>query len=556
MKKLIALFMTVLLLFTAVGCNRQKSDDDYTETVLRIANYDGGVGANWLEPLAREFEEKYAGKEMPDGKTGLKIIITNSKDYAGALDTKIQNSDNVIWFSDQNDYNFLAKSGTVMEITDSVVKADLGDVDSREAGKTIEDKLFGGANSQLNIDGKYYGLPHYSLVSCISYDRDLFFEKALFISKDSTNGNVIFTDDEDEFSVGCDGEYGTYDDGLPTTQDEFFELCAEIRGYTIDPIIVSGQYPHYYNNLGLATFLNCLTAEQLSAYYTLDSGETTLPIITDWNGDTPVVENKVIKSGNGQDTRQAKAIYDAIEFSARLFENPDNFSTYSSNSMTSHIAAQQYFLESKYKSRRIAMIIEGSHWYNEAVINGKVDAIAETHPEITTRNFAIMPTPWSDTMVTEGNGKKLTLTGNVNSYAFIANKYKDDELKVDLATEFLKFCYTEENLGRFSQITGVRKALNYTTTDEQRKAMTPYGKSVTEAYENAQIAYVGKDCKTFLQNYSKLHLGILNLFGEGVNLKSVFDGMDEDKMPAKIKEIFSALKIEPQRWSDLYGGQG
>ena len=139
---------------------------------------------------------------------------------------------------------------------------------------------------------------------------------------------------------------------------------------------------------------------------------------------------------------------------------------------------------------------------------------------------------------------------------FIANKFKDDKLKVDLATEFLKFCYTDENLGLFSQITGVRKALNYTTTKEQKDAMSPFGKSVIEVYENAQIAYVSKDCKTYLKNYSKLNVGILNLFGEGVNLKSVFDGLSEDKMPSKIKETFSALKISESRWSDLYGGQG
>ena len=112
------------------------------------------------------------------------------------------------------------------------------------------------------------------------------------------------------------------------------------------------------------------------------------------------MENKTIRSGNGQDTRQAKAIYDAIEFSARLFEDGDNFSSYSNNSMTSHIAAQEYFLNSKHTSRRIAMLIEGSHWYNEAVINEVVDRIAsERGQEEKERNFAIMPTPWSDTRV-------------------------------------------------------------------------------------------------------------------------------------------------------------
>ena len=105
MKKSLALLMATLALGTSLlsACGGPEIVDsaDATKTTLRIANYNGGVGEEWLEKLAVRFEDAYKDEVFETGKKGVDVRIDHQKNYSGKEITNSLRADtnNHIYFT-------------------------------------------------------------------------------------------------------------------------------------------------------------------------------------------------------------------------------------------------------------------------------------------------------------------------------------------------------------------------------------------------------------------------------------------------------------------------
>ncbi len=580
-KKLTTLVLAGSMLFSSMavlgGCGKKQqslSDIYGDKTFLQVGVYDGGIGKEWVETLAAEFEKRYEGVKLEgeDSKnTGLKIVVNPSKSYAQGIDQILPNEERNVFFCSGMQYKSFINKGLIMDITD-IVTGDLSTVSQGKETGTIESKLYGQSDSYYNYGGKYYALPFMSSDGGITYDRGLFLEKGFFfraepvVTEENVDGEIVtitdyFTNNPTLFSVGPDGVKGSYDDGLPSSHQEFYQLCSYINANGCEPLIYTNEYKHYYNFVAEGAFTNSLTAEQLNAYYTYDSGTTTVPIVTGFNGETPTLENKTIGSTNQYDLTQSYAKYLAVSFANGIVnqENGAFLSKHCSNRLD-HLKTQSEFVYSALKggaTKPIAMLIEGTYWYGEATENGTFKRSVETYKEkAENRNFAFMPIPWKlEGTVEEGQGKQLTLRNDVGWAGFINNNIKDNELLTRLAKEFLQFAYTDWSLKTTTRTANIRLGLNYTMEESDMVGMDNFGKSLIIAAQNAQMAYPKKDCHFYMDNQTALGFGIDTNFwrSKTYNTFLMAKAFREDKV--SVKNYFLGLKYDSQRWNDeIVGG--
>ena len=204
---------------TACGGGGEKRDS--TKTYLTVYNYDGGVGTEWLYDCAERFEELYKDKELEEGKKGIVVEVTPGKDNLATLAASPYN----VFFTEQIPFNDLIAQNQLLDISD-MAEEPFTNLGISEAGNVSNKIPKETKDALLAQKSKLYALPHFEVYTGVSYDRDLFETKSLFIQQraegqattkfcKSNNANI---------SVGPDGVKGSYDDGLPSSYDEFYDL--------------------------------------------------------------------------------------------------------------------------------------------------------------------------------------------------------------------------------------------------------------------------------------------------------------------------------------------
>ena len=240
-KQILAMACALIALGNFAACGGGNTSDlesiDTTKSQLRIGNFDGGVGTQWLNEAIDRFEELYKDKSFEDGKKGVQILVDRHK---GVDVNQFANQDIDIYFLENANYYDAISTGNLLEITDMVTEkmTEFGEDES------VEDKLYDNYKAYFKTPaGKYYGIPHYKGIYAINYDRGLWDEKRLFIGAD---GEVNQKSTSKTLSNGPDGKPGTYDDGLPATYDEFYKVCDVMKNNAgVDPLVWSGQYQWY-----------------------------------------------------------------------------------------------------------------------------------------------------------------------------------------------------------------------------------------------------------------------------------------------------------------------
>lgn len=229
MKKIIRLVALLCVLVgisnVATACGDGEKERDATKTYLTVYNYDGGVGTEWLYETAERFEQLYANKELEDGKKGVKVEITPGKDN---LSTIAGSSYNVC-FTEQFAFNDFIAQGQLLNISD-IVQEPFTKLGLTETGNVYDKIPKETRDALMAQDGNLYAVPHYEVYTGVSYDRDLFNEKSLFIQQ-RANGETttkFCKSSNANISVGPDGVKGTYDDGLPSSYEEFYDLVQQM----------------------------------------------------------------------------------------------------------------------------------------------------------------------------------------------------------------------------------------------------------------------------------------------------------------------------------------
>ena len=541
-KRLVAVALGVMTLGMGAmaGCkppiNSNDREIDYTKSQLAVANYDGGVGSDWFREIISKFEAKYANTSFEDGKMGVQIIPDIGKaDHISQIST---DSYNVI-FGESVDVNSMIAAGEVLEITDIVTE-------TNEDGKTIESKLSDYQKGALAAyGGKYYALPHYEYYPGLTYDRQLFNDKSLYI-----DANGGYTNASGNLSVGPDGKADTLDDGLPATIEQFISLCRHMRDN-------EGVAPFIY---GLASYtdvipetlmLSLQSTDSFMLNFTFDSTKggtlsgndlVKMDVITGWNGETPIVESKTITPETGYLTTQNAAKYYGLSMLESIADDTDTFVSSEAKSSLDHLGAQRKYIMSYLKnSEPVAMLVEGSFWYNEAKTSkAHQDSVDQYGSRAKNRDFAWMPMPTAvNGTVTESNGRAFRLVDEANSYAVINANIKNDPVKVELAKLFLQYCYTDENLELFTKSSGCWKAVDYKISENTYNSLDKFYQSIADIRQSSEVVrpLSGNSIYTnnqksfmFMRTYyfrSSKYSTALNVFKNKTTAKEFIESMKE-----------------------------
>ncbi len=540
----IGMALGMVLSATACGGTGLRSDISY----LYVFNYDGGVGREWLDNIAAKFQEEYADYSFEEGKKGVIVEVTPGESNLSTLGTDKYN----VIFTEQVLYNDFISQGLLLDISDVVdgsFSATSGITDSR----TIEEKMSQTQRDAITaMDGKYYVIPHYEVYTGLTYDVDLFYKNVLFFK---AGGG--WTDIDAEKSVGPDGVRGTSDDGLPSSYEEFYKLMDRMVNVAmVVPFIWTGEFTNYTNDLLAGLWAACAGKNEFELNVNFDSSKTgtQATVINRFDEKGNPVEEKIdVTPETGYMMSRQASKYYAYAFLEKLLSSSSYYST-EITEVLSHLGAQEEFIYSSLENDApIAMLIDGSYWYNEAkdIFRRSENTYKEKAKD---RNFAWMPLPTQYSgSVKEGEGKKNALLEILSSYSFINANIKDKPEIVKMAKMFLQYCYTEEALVDFSVTTGIPKALNYTVPEEKLAQLPRYQQSLFNVKAESDIIYPYSDNKIFMvgQANFKFDQGSL-IWGSTVNGTPYLNAYYAMNRGVSAKDYFMGAWTTENDWNDAY----
>ncbi len=511
MKKLVSLILAACLIVSGMslaGCGNKGGEKiDKNKTQLYVSHFSGGFGEKWIYQMKEEFQNKYANVSFEDGKTGVQVIISPHKNTATNKNFDMTSDNAYVFFNENVPYGEFVNNNKLLDITDVVNGTfDINNVaglesapDFSDADKKIIDKFTDvqqtGLNKGLEQAPAYYAIPHYEGYYGLTYDAELFDKEGYYMYADGTFGAKSTSKN---LSTGPDGEEGTYDDGLPNTYADFFNLCALISEKNI-PMIFSGADSFYIMNVinALITDYNGYENEKLA--YTFNG--TSTKYVTGWNGDTPTIGEKPISNANGYDVFNQAGYYYGFDFLNKLInlQNKEYLYTDCFTESFTHTSAQSKYILSGYRTetQAIAMLAEGIWWQNEATPS--FDEMAKDFPASgkEDRNFKFMPLPKA---TADEVGKGLTLLESQNSYIMIRSNMP--EKYIPLAKLFLQFCNTTDALKKFTIYDNTPRALKYEVNADDMKDFSTFSKSIFEIKndKNTKIIYQLSTNNLFLDN--------------------------------------------------------
>lgn len=485
-KLLLILAATSLLASCGKTNNPEKSDDVNSDgkTVLLVGTYDGGLKTKWLEDLKKGFEEKYKDSHFEEGKTGVYVRILSSRSYNGTTLLSGSLQQDVYFTEDVNYYDHVNK-GNFLNITDAVK----GNLTEFNEDKTIESKLTDEMKSFLTSkDGNYYALPFYDGLYGFIYDYDLFEDKNLFFDSSSN----FLTSKAGKKSSGPNGIEGDYDDGLPSTYDEFYKLMNRVNSLGMNPICHPGS-----NSGGLAYVPRTLSSfwsdfeglKNFGVNYSLDG---TVPLVSSINENEVTTTPTKIDSSNGYLLQKQQGKLEALRFLKTIVPFMKR------NGDTQTQAQTKFIRNYAQGSDQYALLIDGAWWENEAdtIFSNTETAFGLGRKD---KRFGFLPIPKANK---EKIGEKSTLLSQNNSFAFISSKTKYPEL----AKLFLEYAHTDVNLSAFTSSLSVTRALNYDLTEEDKTKATFYAKNLIELKKNSNVFFPVSSNPKVINNSSTFNL--------------------------------------------------
>ena len=566
MKKILSGILCAMLALSMAACGGSGNNsgssvpaDLDTKTVIKVQNFPGGIGSNWLYKAAERFQEQYKYEHFENGKMGVYVDITPDQPNSSTLSTSAYH---IIFDERYSNIYELAQKGSIIKLDDLVTE-------KGSDGKSIEDRIYASNRESLKgADGSYYALPHYEWFPGLSYDRDNFDKNNWYIAKDAENGKLI----ENEYgslyliksasakkSCGPDGKFKTDDDGLPSSLEELLILSRELKNKTgAGPFTVTGSNLYYTNYLVEGLWASLAGSEELKAVYDFNGSVDVVTGYTDENLfkgidyiKKPIVTKTTITDENGNLALKSAARYYATAF-IEILHKEGFFSDISSS--VSHTGAQKNFINGGVRSNSIrAFLVDGSYWYNESVDQGSFKDYT-TMTGKTTRGVRFMPLPVTATgsVTPSETATKPSLIDNGIAYAYINARYSDKTDIVKACKTFLKFLYSDAELKEFTALTGVTRPLTYSLTEAQYDNLPEYQQKVYDLSRNSNILYFGSENPIFKNNQQtfKIHFSsqIMSPKVNNAQYKSYYEAI---KGGATSKNVFEATIITNEVWDSI-----
>lgn len=517
----------VLSVGVAAGCgngNIGKDEDSSKITQISFRQWGGTASStDWLQQAADRFAAEKANEPYESGKKGVKVEISTNKD-----------SD---YTSSIPDYDILMDENEA-NIYDMQTRGYLADIDDLVKGlqSKIEPQLlpkFKGA------DGKYYGLPHYSYDVSISYNVDLFTAENLYIAApgeesvvnykssllpgSSAGVNFVFNENTKK-SCGPNGIPNDYDDGLPSSLEEFIVLCdyiknkKQINPFSISDITGGANYAFMLIESLWAGMVGTDAMKATNCNFTDAEVEVVKEGALSYDGTLlntgikmPQTETVVLSDDNGYRMYDMSARYYALSF-LELAKNKGWFK----NQQMTNTKAQEFFVLGNYNANdndRCAMLVDSTFWYGEAVSGGTLTKYKSLSGG-KEANVSMMPMPVQLTgQVTEGNGKKPTVI-DTSATVFVNKRVEKNEGLFRAVKEFIEFLYSDAELKAFTETSKLTMNLKY---DYDKSSLGNFYAGVLEIEKAAgDKVYAASDNIKFSKNRSSFSLiwgGKLNYFG-------------------------------------------
>lgn len=517
----------VLSVGVAAGCgngNIGKDEDTSKITQISFRQWGGTASStDWLQQAADRFAAEKANEPYESGKKGVKVEISTNKD-----------SD---YTSSIPDYDILMDENSA-NIYDMQTRGYLADIDDLVKGlqSKIEPQLL---PKLKGADGKYYGLPHYSYDVSISYNIDLFKAVNLYIAApgeenvvnyksslmpDSSAGvNFVFNENTKK-SCGPNGIPNDYDDGLPSSLEEFIVLCdyiknkKQINPFSISDINGGANYAFMLIESLWAGMVGTDAMKATNCNFTDAEVEVVKEGALSYDGTLlntgikmPQTETVVLSDDNGYRMYDMSARYYALSF-LELAKNKGWFK----NQQMTNTKAQEFFVLGQYNANdndRCAMLVDSTFWYGEAVSGGTLTKYKSLSGG-KEANVSMMPMPVQLTgQVTEGNGKKPTVI-DTSATVFVNKRVEKNEGLFRAVKEFIEFLYSDAELKAFTETSKLTMNLKY---DYDKSSLGNFYAGVLEIEKAAgDKVYAASDNIKYSKNRSSFSLiwgGKLNYFG-------------------------------------------
>ncbi len=564
LNKIMVLLLSLVFLLTAsVACTKPSGrPKDDTKTQLSVFNFGGGVGRKWLDDIIADFESEYANHVFETGKKGIQISVTNTKSISA--ETVLDDGHDVI-FTEGVDYANLVVQNRLLNIND-IIDTPLTTVGGTASDGTIRGKLREDKEDFLfyKAQDEIYALPHYTIFPCVTYNKQLFDDEKLYFAKviggDGSDISDKFIDIERTVkSCGPDGVEGTADDGLPATWDEMFilsEYMLQRKGIT--PFCLARQDGYFLYFLA-SIYLNLANKTEVDTNLLFDSNGQEINVITDWNGTTPVYEGRVITESNYSDMVSQLNKYRAFEYFSKLFmtvkddDQNNNLmdARVTSGAFTMTTAQTRYIMSydetinetNGGETRPMAMLVEGSYWYNEADELGNIDKARSFFPDFEENNkFNVMPLPrvyngdFNDVkdLADAEQLHKPVIVDLSSSYAFI-NASTDVAYA---AKTFLMYNYTDKALKDFTYTSGVFKDVDYQV--DTANFTNEFQKSVAEYVQNCDMGASVSSKTKFINNPKNFLQGLQSNFWTNTDAISIVSHLNNGKT---VKDYFTKMPV-------------
>ena len=454
LKKLIALMLAITTVISCAamlaGCgesiddpNRFVEDVDAARTQLYVGYFNGGIGLSWLTEAKRLFEEIYPEYQI--------MIDTGKDEYQSeVLLSNIKTNRQDMYLVDSFDYyKFVSKGNLLADLTEATTTP----LTEYGEEKSIADKM----NTSLKDfyqtnSGKYYAAPYYQSYHHIIYDADLFDQYNLWFK----DGGGFVSSTADKKSAGQDGEFGTWDDGLPVTYSDFFAMMDRMVARGITPVTWTGSYADEYLPNFIASMIADYEGEQYKVNWSYDgqidvitNRDFTESAANTFSLNEADYETVTVTPENFKDYMHSTVgKYYAAKFAKDLCSNAQ-YRKY--NYAESHTAVQRSYLMSNMEGvdAPIAMLIEGGWWMNEATsVFDEMKVYDEKYAK-ENRRFGVMPLPKADDGSSAEGHTVSPFSGQ--SAVFVS----ENSPNKDIAIKFYRFLHTEQVLKVFTQYSGV-----------------------------------------------------------------------------------------------------
>lgn len=574
MKNFKKIITTVMAIGMAAGCGA-CSNSASSKTVVKIVNYEGGYGVQWLYEAKERFEALHDDIYLD--------IDTTKTPNANTMNSSASD----LYFGAQGDNpRSFAQKGWLASIDDIVNEK----YDTRDGKQiSIADKIDESYQSILKgNDGKFYGLPYPEYYGGLSYDVDFFDKNNLYVADPVENG-VNTADDllaytafgittdfishkDAKKSCGADGEYGTFDDGLPTSLTEFLVLCDKIKNdIGATPLTMSGAQYSYISLLLQGLEASLSGYEEMRASFDFKGTVTYVDGYTDqslFDGIDYIPKPKAASAEidcktNGYLTTQTVARYYADAL-VDIAYNEGWFSKDFKKNTATNLDAQGNFICSGLNGiEQTAMLIEGSYWFTEALENNKMKDYNRLSGGQTERNVKWMPLPVTidqPILKKEDAKERVLLSASTTNFAFINARTEKKPTVLNACKKFLKFIYSDAELAKYTANSGIRKeAMDYPIADADLANLSIFQKSVLEVQKNSKVVSCSSDNSTFLANYLRFaatssNIKVMPLIVKGVNnihYPAITKAMDAGY---DLKTIFESTMITNDKWVTYYKG--